>query len=99
MPRQPALSRVTVVLGILSFCCLVLYFLALHDIFHDYASPQVLADHGVTTAQPLPGWTTCPGEWKIVGIGFWVMVLFHVLFLVSLARKGGVPSPGQGDPA
>jgi hypothetical protein len=79
------LSRITLGLGVLSFLCLVGYYLALHDIFFDYVSPKVLYDHGLTPG--LPAWTLCPGEWQVVSIGLWTMVAFHVMLLVTLIAK------------
>ena len=67
------------VLGPLSFLSLVGYFLALHDIWHDYASPEVWARAG----QMLPSWYSpgnrTPGEWGMCQVGFVVLVAFHVL--------------------
>jgi hypothetical protein len=75
------------VLGSLSFVALCFYFLALHDIWHDYASPEVWSRAG----QNLPSWYSpvnrCPLEWGFLGVGFWIMVAFHVLLVVRLVRN------------
>lgn len=46
MKIQRAVGTVTVVLAVVSLACLAAYFLALHDIPHDYASPQMLSEQG-----------------------------------------------------
>ena len=76
------------VLGSLSFLSLVGIFLAGHDIWHDYASPEVWARAG----QALPSWYSpgnrTPGEWGMMQVGFLVIVAFHVLlFIRYLLRK------------
>ncbi len=67
------------VLGSLSFLSLIGFFLALHDIWWDYASPAVWAHAG----QPLPDWYSpvnrTPGEWGMMRVGFIVLVSFHLL--------------------
>ena len=67
------------ILGTLSFLSLIGFFLALHDIWWDYASPAVWAHAG----QPLPPWYSpgnrTPGEWGVMQVGFVVLVAFHVL--------------------
>jgi hypothetical protein len=76
------------VLGALSFLSLVGIFLAGHDIWHDYASPEVWTRAG----QALPSWYSpfnrTPGEWGMMQVGFLVIVAFHVLlFIRYLLRK------------
>jgi hypothetical protein len=70
------------VLGTLSFISLIGFFLALHDIWWDYASPAVWAHAG----QPLPPWYSpvnrTPGEWGVMQVGFLFVVAFHVVLFV-----------------
>ncbi len=85
------LDTAIVILGILSTLSLVGYFLALHDIWHDYASPEVWARAG----QALPSWYSpyngTPGEWGMMQAGFVIIVAFHVaLFARWVKRTGGV---------
>ena len=81
------LDRAVKVAGGLSFVSLVGYFLALHDIWHDYASPEVWARAG----QALPNWYSAvnrtPGEWGMIQLGFCFMLLFHVLLFIKLVRN------------
>ena len=62
-----------ILLGILSLLCLVLYFLALTDIWHESGSPDFWQGEGV-----------CAFEWRMLAICFWPMALFHLVGLVAL---------------
>jgi hypothetical protein len=86
--REARAVRITALcLGIVSFVCLVGYYLARHDIFRDYVSREVLENVRITSAAALPQWTSCSGEWRLLGVGFWPMLLFHVLFFVTFFRR------------
>ena len=80
------LDRAVTVAGGLSFMSLVGYSLALHDIWHEYASPEVWARAG----QSLPNWYSpvnrTPGEWGMLQLGFCIMLLFHALLSIKLVR-------------
>ena len=80
------------VLGSLSFLSLVGIFLAGHDIWHDYASPEVWARAG----QALPSWYSpgnrTPGEWGMMQVGFIVIVAFHVLLFVRYLLRKQTPA-------
>lgn len=56
-------------------------YLALHDIFRDYASPKVLQEQTELKFVSLPEWTEWRFEWRFVAIGFWVVLLFQIIFL------------------
>ena len=91
MRKGKLITTTTAVLGILSLLCLVGCYLALHDIFHDYASPKVLQEQAQLAPGTLPDWTACPLEWRVVGIGFWLMLAFHIAFLVSFVSRQNKP--------
>jgi succinate dehydrogenase/fumarate reductase cytochrome b subunit len=78
------LDSAVMIFGCLSFVGLVGYFLALHDIWHDYASPEVWSRAG----QSLPAWydpaNQCPTEWRMLQIGFLLILAFHLLLFVRL---------------
>ncbi len=91
MKPRKWLDTAIVLFGTLSALSLVGYFLALHDIWHDYASPEVWARAG----QGLPSWYSpyngTPGEWGVLQVGFIIIVAFHVmLFARWVSRTGGV---------
>lgn len=81
------------ILGTLSFLSLIAFFLALHDIWWDYASPAVWAHAG----QPLPSWYSpvnrTPDEWAVMQVGFVLIVAFHVLLFVRYLVRTGTPTP------
>jgi hypothetical protein len=98
--RQTRITAVvTVGLGIVPLVCLMGYFMALQDVFHDYASPEVLRDQAGIAAESLPRWTTCDLEWGVIRLGFLPMLLFHVAFLVSRLRRRGDTSDRAPRPA
>ncbi len=87
MKRMQWLDMAISMFGGLSFLSLIMYFLALHDIWHDYASPEVWARAG----QTLPAWfdpvNGCPAEWGILQVGFLLMLAFHILLFARLMMK------------
>ena len=83
------------VFGAVSMLCLLSYFLALHDIYHDYASPEVLKMQTTLGLGALPEWTECPLEWRAIQIAFWPMLLFHILFLTAIL-SGWIRGKGGG---
>ena len=66
-----AIFTVTIILGAVSFVCLILYFLALTDIWHESGSPNFWHGEG-----------PCSFEWRFLGYFYWPMLLFHISFLV-----------------
>ncbi|MCC6698849.1 MAG: hypothetical protein IT365_24710 [Candidatus Hydrogenedentes bacterium] len=82
-----SLRVITLILGAASLFCLAAYFLALDDIFDDYASPALIQEYLTRSRVDLPDWTACPLEWRIVRLGFWPMAAFHVVALVGLLRR------------
>ncbi len=91
MKRNQLFDGVILVFGFLSFMSLIGYFLALHDIWHNYASPEVWA----RARQPLPDRYSpvnrTPGEWEMVRYGFFLMLAFHILLFVRRLLGAGNP--------
>mgnify|MGYP001766983030 CR=1 FL=1 len=85
--RNRIVTTITLALGVVSFFCLVGFLLALHDIFQDYVSPKVLRDYAAFGVGIVPGWSRCPMEWTVVDFGFLPMLVFHLVFFVSLVRQ------------
>ncbi len=91
MRQVKYLNAAIAVFGSLSFVSILLYFAALHDIWHDYASPELW----IRAGQELPAWYSpynrCPLEWGALQIGFLMMLAFHVLLIVRyfLKRSAG----------
>ena len=77
-----ALDGLVALFGALSFLGLAGWFLAGHDIWHDYASPEVWMRAG----QALPDWysplSRCPLEWGVMQVGFLLVLAFHVMLII-----------------
>ncbi len=99
MRRGQTLAVVTTVLGVISLFSLIAYFLALHDIWYDYASRHVFSHAG----QPIPASfdpvNDCHLEWSVLQIGFLPLLAFHVLFLVHRVRESRRPASSANPPA
>jgi hypothetical protein len=82
------------ILAPFSVLSLIGFFLAGHDIYHDYASPEVWARAG----QPLPAWYSpvnrTPLEWGMMQVGFVVIVAFHALLFVRFVLRT-LPAPPE----
>jgi hypothetical protein len=78
------------IFGPLSFLSLIGFFLAGHDIWHDYASPEVWARAG----QALPTWYSpgnrTPLEWGMMQVGFLIVLAFHVLLFARFVFNARV---------
>ena len=77
------MRRVTKILGVISFVCLLDYSLSLHDIYVDYASRGTWLREGLPVPEWLPAWTACPREWWSIRIGYFPMLAFHLLFFLN----------------
>jgi len=65
------------------FICMVLDFMALHDIQNDYVSQAVIDRFTPGTSDVLPDWTSTPTEWGIVTFSYYVkLFIIIILFLV-----------------
>ena len=87
MRAKKIMAAVTAASGVLSLLSLVGLYLALHDIAQDYASPAIIREHARIAPGTLPEWTACALEWRVVAIGFCLILLFHVFFLVGFIRR------------
>ena len=64
-------------------------FISFHDIYKDYVSPFVLRDLSISLMEGLPGWTTTPDEWKLVGVSFFLKLMISLvnIILIVLVRN------------
>ncbi len=87
MKKKQFVEFAVALLGVLSFLSLLGFYGALSDIGHDYASPQVWARAG----QVLPDWYSpvnrCHLEWRVLQVGFLVILLFHMLLFVRFVFR------------
>ena len=64
----------SLLLGTISFVCLILYFIALTDIWHESGSPDFWRGEGL-----------CSFEWRFLGVCYWPMSFFHLAFFLAAA--------------
>ena len=92
MESRRWIDTAIMVVGPLSFLGLVGMALAGHDIWHDYASPEVWARAG----QALPAWHSpvnrTPLEWGMMQVGFVAIVAFHVLLFARYLLRTRRPA-------
>ena len=60
-------------------------FLALHDIFNDYVSVEILEHLNVSLSDDLPDWTKTKGEWDIVRVSYLSRFFFSIFIIVVLS--------------
>jgi hypothetical protein len=77
--------------GFLTPMALFMIWATTHDIYRDYLSARLFSRFKTA----LPGWYvwdvhSCHGEWSVLGISFFLIILFHILlfarFVVSWAN-------------
>jgi len=64
-------------------------FLALHDIFNDYASPKVISRFCASDPTGLPHWTRTTMEWQMVNISYvarFFFLIFNTVVLIYFIR-------------
>jgi len=81
--KKKALNIITIIMAIITIVLLAGSYLALHDIFRDYVSPNVLQEQTRLELGSLPEWTECRLEWRFVVTGFWLVLLFQIIFLIQ----------------
>ena len=81
MKQKKAANMITIIMAIIAIILLAGSYLAMHDIRQDYVSPRVLEEQTRLELGTLPEWTECRLEWRFVAIGFWLVLLFQILFL------------------
>jgi hypothetical protein len=75
---------VLIILCIVGFLLTIADFLALHDIMNDYVSTRALDSLDITLSDDLPTWTSTPGEWGIVRIGYLFRAVFFIFCLYAM---------------
>lgn len=58
-------------------------YLALHDIWHDYVSKQVIAKYGGVNTLNLPDWSEARLEWQMVTISGLIRVSYFIFSLLT----------------
>ena len=83
--KSQSTLKIIAVLAVLILVTMVSDFMALHDIFYDYVSPNVLrivAVEGIA----FPDWTLAPLEWKWVEIMFVTRLILVAGILYFIGR-------------
>jgi hypothetical protein len=75
---------------VLALCVVVMVFtfvdfLCLHDIYKDYISRSALDHLEIDIERDLPEWTSTPGEWQMVTLGYGVRFVFLIFNIAALA--------------
>lgn len=70
MSKIKKLIYFSLLLSAIMFILTIGDFLALHDIYKDYVSTEILDYLNVTLDKELPAWTNTEGEWSLVTFGF-----------------------------
>ena len=96
--KTTTLTKILVFLFVVILFCLFLDFLALHDIFYDYASTMVLDRFSPGLSGILPGWTVTKGEWSIVNASYAIKLIVTLIsfFVVFKLHKAGAKVNSAG---
>lgn len=83
------LTNVLICITVLMFLSMILDFLALTDIFHDYVSKTVIAGFSDIKMYVFPEWTNTPGEWSLVNLGYTLKLasIIATFILLMVLRK------------
>ena len=90
MKANATYTRILLFLTVVLFICLFFDFLALHDIYRDYASKLVMNRFSANTASSLPDWTNTSGEWSVIQVSYMIKLIivgFTFFFLLALHKN------------
>jgi hypothetical protein len=74
------------------FLCMVIDFLALTDINHEYVSKLVITKFSPSASNTLPDFTNNSLEWSIVQISFFIKFLIAAIaFLLLISLRKNLP--------
>lgn len=91
MKSNATLNRILIILAIALFVCLLMDFMALHDIHNDYVSKQVIDRLSPSTRGVLPDWTDTPGEWSLINLSMLVkLIAIGFTFFVTIALRANI---------
>ena len=78
MKKTSILIKISLVLCFFTLLMTVCDYLALHDIWHDYVSKEVITAYGGNSVLNLPKWSETKLEWQLVNISG----LFRIVYLI-----------------
>ena len=85
MKKTQILIKFCLGIGLIALAMTVSEYLALHDIWHDYVSKQVIENYGGGTYLKLPDWSETRLEWRMVNISGLIRVFYFTFSLVTFA--------------
>ncbi len=83
MKNLQILIKVSLAIGALALLLSVGNYLALHDIWHDYVSQQVIETYGDSAILNLPDWSETRLEWQMVTISELVRIIYFIFSLAT----------------
>jgi hypothetical protein len=89
MKRIDVFLKVSIFIAIMLCAIIVLDYLPLHDIYHDYVSVPILTQLNIKIPAELPSWTTTELEWNIVTYNFLLKIIIAIsnLTMIILLKK------------
>ena len=84
MKRTSTLIKLCLALCAVAFLFTIGDYLALHDIWHDYVSKEVIENHTDISQASLPEWSETPGEWQVVEISGLVRAVYFGFSAITL---------------
>ncbi len=84
MENPILLCKICLVLCITTFVVTLGEYLALHDIWNDYVSEQVVKNYTGEITLSLPDWTKTKLEWQMVNISGLIKIVYLIFSFVTL---------------
>jgi len=92
MKNPTKLIKISLVLCLFALATTIGEYLALHDIWHDYVSKEVIESYQSSSFLKLPEWSNTKLEWRMVsinGIFSTIYFIFSALALIVCLRASG----------
>jgi succinate dehydrogenase hydrophobic anchor subunit len=83
MKKTQILIKLCLGIGLIALAMTIGEYLALHDIWHDYVSKQVIENYGGGSYLKLPDWSETRLEWHMVNISGLIKVFYFIFSLVT----------------
>ncbi len=84
MKNPQLLIKISLAIGFFAFLMTVGDYLALHDIWHDYVSKQVIETYSSSSTLNLPEWSETKLEWQMVNISGLIRIIYLIFSLTTL---------------
>lgn len=84
-PKEPIIG-LAFVLSIIVILLIFGDFMALHDVYRDYVSNDLLESLQIDISKELPEWTKQKMEWTFIEISLFLKSVFMVVIIVAIAK-------------